>query len=437
MNNRFKIIYILHHPPLPAHLELENPEDYIEKTGSMEYIKINTFPYRVGFFRGDFHHRQAIDILKRTDKYQIECWRPYGDLINRIYSKDVDGILHRVFPSKSIHLRLLSMWIWSNHMLNELKRESKKNKILIYFMDGHSRFVRWLILKLKKEKIPIISQHGSSSFHFLKYKNLSPPIRKLNVTPLYDHLREMQALRYIDHYISGSITEEKFMKEKLRFKNVVYMTGGIDFDYFKPTNNKNSIRKELGLPLNKRIVIYVGRFNRITAIDSLIRMCKKIKNEHEEVQLLSVGGYKTDEFYQMGKDAGAIMVERTKTNLMLKYYQAADISVYPVFEQRIVNSGGFGYATAEALACGLPLISNNIIHFPGTREERDKIGMTMESEEILEKNIIYMLNNLGRFDECRRIAKKYFDVDVIMKAHLDKYEELFQKYYGHGILEGK
>ena len=42
--------------------------------------------------------------LKRTDKYKIEYWRPYGSVIDKIYSKNVDGVLHRVFPSKRIRI---------------------------------------------------------------------------------------------------------------------------------------------------------------------------------------------------------------------------------------------------------------------------------------------------------------------------------------------
>ena len=49
------------------------------------------FCHRVGFFQNDWHVLVSKETLKRTDKYDIECWRPYQGL-DEIYSKDVNGI---------------------------------------------------------------------------------------------------------------------------------------------------------------------------------------------------------------------------------------------------------------------------------------------------------------------------------------------------------
>ena len=64
----------------------DDPEALKKNVGCMEYTKIDTFPYWVGFFKGDHHHIHAYETIKRTGKYHIECWRPYGDYINKIYS---------------------------------------------------------------------------------------------------------------------------------------------------------------------------------------------------------------------------------------------------------------------------------------------------------------------------------------------------------------
>ncbi|UCH92181.1 MAG: glycosyltransferase [Candidatus Aminicenantes bacterium] len=427
MKKKSKIIHILHHPPNPMIREYKIPENLKNTSYPFEYTMIDTFPYWIGFFRGDHHVKLAREILERTGKYQIECWRPYNNKINKIYSKNVDGILHRVFPSKEIRIPYFGTWLKSKEMLNELKREIKNNNILIHFNDGHSRFITWLILGLKNEKIPIIYQHRSSCFGIFKYKASA---KKYNVTNLYVYWKELQALRYITHYFSGSMIEKKYMEEKLKIKNLSYMMDGVDFDFYKPSPDRKNLRKRLELSLNKIIILYVGRFYKDKNVDILIRCFKRIKARNNNIELMLVGGYKSDQFYQMGKEAGAIIKERTTPDRLLKYYQAVNIYVMPTFDYKVVNFGGFGSAPIEALAAGLPIITNNIIHFPGTRAERDKIGMTMESEEMIEKNINYMLNNLDKFKECRKIAKKYYDINVTMEILLNKYEELFREYYG-------
>jgi glycosyltransferase involved in cell wall biosynthesis len=95
----------------------------------------------------------------------------------------------------------------------------------------------------------------------------------------------------------------------------------------------------------------------------------------------------------------------------------------------VIENGGFGSAMIEALACGLPVISNNIIHYPGTIEERAGIGLDMQTEDDLVKNIIYVKNNLTKFKNCRELAQKYFDINETRKVLAGKYEELLNKYY--------
>lgn len=425
MNRKLKIINIASHLPLLS--LVDNPEEYCKKFDS-KYIRIEKLPYWVGFFKGDHHDNHARETLKRTDKYLIECWRPYGEIIDRVYSETVEGIIHKVFPSKSVYFPYIGTWMKSSDMLRELKNEITKHHVLIHFHDGHSRFIRWLIFKLKNEKVPVVYQHRSNCFKNFKYKNF-PLKGKMNITILYDYIREIKSLEYIDHYFSGSLVEKKFLKTKLNLKKFSYLKSGVDFNFYKPAEDRMILRQKLNLPMNKFIVLYVGRFDKGQNIDILIRSYKRIKKNHKAIELLLVGGYQSDEFYKMGKDAGAIMVERISTLSLLEYYQAANIYVLPAIDYLIVNFGGFGTAPIEALACGLPMISNNIIHFPGTVEERDKIGMTMESEEILEKNIVYMAKNMEKFKDCRAIAGKYFDINVTMKTVSDKYDELFKLYY--------
>ena len=170
-------------------------------------------------------------------------------------------------------------------------------------------------------------------------------------------------------------------------------------------------------------------FMYITDVDILMKVYKKLSEKDKKISLVCIGGYKSDEHYQLGIDSGAIMIERCNKETLLKYYQAADINVYPVFNKLIVNSGGFGTANIEALACGVPFLSNNIIHFNGTEEERNKIGMEIGDESALENKIKDMLENLDRYKTCREVARKYLDVNKLMELYLEKYDELFDKYY--------
>jgi glycosyltransferase involved in cell wall biosynthesis len=123
------------------------------------------------------------------------------------------------------------------------------------------------------------------------------------------------------------------------------------------------------------------------------------------------------------------MVERKPKEILKKYLQACDFYGQPSFHFVFINFGGFGSATIEALACGLPVISNNIIHFPGTDIERAKIGLTHPTHDDLTKAMLFMKDNFQNYTECRALAQKYFDINDTRYVLLNKYKELISKYY--------
>jgi glycosyltransferase involved in cell wall biosynthesis len=142
-----------------------------------------------------------------------------------------------------------------------------------------------------------------------------------------------------------------------------------------------------------------------------------------------VGGYKTDELYQIGKNSGAILIERVPEEELRLYYQSSDIYVMPVKNKTVKYFGGFGSAPIQALACGLPVISDNIMHFPGTAEEKAQIGMEMRDEKELNENLLRIISNRKQFANCREIAQKYFDIRNTTTKKLHIFNELVQKYF--------
>ena len=182
--------------------------------------------------------------------------------------------------------------------------------------------------------------------------------------------------------------------------------------------------------MDKKIILYVGRFDSTNGIDNLIKLRKRLKENKYDVELLLVGGYKQNSSYQLAKNAGAIMVERVHESKLRDYYQAADIYSRASADYFYRSFSGFGIAPIQALACGIPVLSYTNIHFPGTDEEKNKIGRIFKSEEELYQNALYMFNNIDEFKDCREIAKKYYDEKITIRELIDKYDELSTQFYG-------
>jgi glycosyltransferase involved in cell wall biosynthesis len=390
--SKIKIIHLLHHLPLPSHLA-STPDELKAKIGG-EYILLNKAPYWIGFWSGDLHVKTALETLKRYSDYEIECWRPYGNGIREIFEKDIDGIHHKVFPCRK-------------H----------------YIPDGHSRLIARLLIKLRKLSIPVIYQHRSSKFAIYSYKNLKG-IKKLNIVPLFIFRNQVKALNSVTQYLTDSKNEIKFLRKVLKFKRVVHFKLGIDFTYFKPDMSNEDARKKLKLPQNKKIILYVGRFYSDKNVDKVIQIFKQIKSEDQSIELVLVGGYKSDEFYEMGIQVGAIIRERVPENELKYYYLAANVYVMPTFNDTVVRFGGFGNAPIQALACNLPIISKNIMHFPGTYIERDQIGLSYKNEKDLAAKIEMVLLSDKTSFQSREVAKKYYDLDVTIKELYKFYQSV-------------
>jgi hypothetical protein len=227
-----KIIHLLSVEP-PEHLFNYDPEYINKKYSPIEYTKIGSYPYWVGFFKSDHHVVAAKELINIHPEYEAECWRPYGKDITKVYEKSINGIKHKVFPSKVLNIPQIGMFTWSPQLLKEILKESSEHEILLNISVGHLWFHMWLLLKLRKRNFPIICVHRSGGFKKFYYQRLSLLKKILKPYYLLENKMEIVSLLNADYYYSGSMVEKSYMKKELKFKNVEFFMEGIDSSYFK------------------------------------------------------------------------------------------------------------------------------------------------------------------------------------------------------------
>jgi glycosyltransferase involved in cell wall biosynthesis len=158
--------------------------------------------------------------------------------------------------------------------------------------------------------------------------------------------------------------------------------------------------------------------------DNLIHAYNIIKKEHKAV-LLIVGASESDEFYKQAKQSGAIIFPRQAHENLVGFYQAADIFILPGSEQ-YNRWGGIGINTIESLACNTPVIAGTLTHFP---QSINNIGICASKSSDIISAVEYILKNYTEFSNCRGIAQKYYDWQIIAYNTCLIYEKLFRKYY--------
>ena len=75
----------------------------------------------MGFFR-EHNVLFTEDLTDFSNDFMYECWRPYADSISKVYVKEINGILHRVFPSEKDYLPGIGTRYKSNILVKMLEK---------------------------------------------------------------------------------------------------------------------------------------------------------------------------------------------------------------------------------------------------------------------------------------------------------------------------
>ncbi|KMQ50976.1 Glycosyl transferase, group 1 [Chitinispirillum alkaliphilum] len=160
-------------------------------------------------------------------------------------------------------------------------------------------------------------------------------------------------------YITTNNFEQLRVINTLGFtKNIETIPNGIDVEKFSP-QDQIEIRQKLGLPLNRKIVLYVGWLIENKGISSLLECCKMITEIIPELLFLLVGeGIDKKNYMQYvvdnGLEGNVKFTGAQKPASIPHYMNAADVLILPSFSEGRPN------VVPEAMACGLPVIATNV-----------------------------------------------------------------------------
>ena len=179
---------------------------------------------------------------------------------------------------------------------------------------------------------------------------------------------------------------------------VVSFVEGTNTDDFHPGYDTAELKRDLGLPEDKKIIIYLGVLTRYQGIDILIESIPEIIDKYRGVHFL-IAGYPDVEHYsrmaeRLGVSGNVTFTGRVNHGDVPLYLNLGDIGVSLKLSKTEANGKLFGY-----MAVGLPCI----VFDTGTnREILGSTGIYAEynSRDSFIEKAIYLLEN-------EDIAKKY------------------------------
>lgn len=209
---------------------------------------------------------------------------------------------------------------------------------------------------------------------------------------------------------SKSVKEELISLYKVNPMKIKVIYNGVNTANFRPFD-KNLARKILGLPKNKKYVIWVGNNAKLKGLQKAIRAVKGLKN----VYLLVVG--------VSGNNFGNVVFwgEVKERQVLCTLYNASNILIFPTLYE------GFPLVPLEAMACGLPIIISQ--ECPTKEIIVDGVeGFIVKNEPkyYTEKIVAILDNDVLRREmslKCIKLAQK-FSWENQGKEYLKVYERL-------------
>ncbi len=317
-------------------------------------------------------------------------------------------------------------------LIKEVRRVSEKiiEKHKIDLIHIHNPLVDFACLfNAKLWKIPRVYHFHSLWFdeekiNFLGFKNF-------NKVPLFDfklraRLWVIKIIEWVCFLVSkrfiflSSYTKKRF-QEFFPFKksklNVI--PGGVDLEAFKPGVtgfSQDECRKRLGISKDAKMFLTVRRLESRMGLQNLIEACHLINQKNPDLPfyltIVGAGSLKdvlNNQIERYGIEDRIKLAGRVSDEDIAYYYGAADLFVLPTLAIE-----GFGLATIEALASGIPVVGTPV---GGTteilRNVDPKLLFDDSSPEAMSKLLQNFLENpepiLALKENCRKEAEEKYD----------------------------
>jgi glycosyltransferase involved in cell wall biosynthesis len=222
----------------------------------------------------------------------------------------------------------------------------------------------------------------------------------------------------------------KWLKERvensiLSDKKIHLVYNGIDTDVFKRVD-KNVIRGELGLPSDKKIIIFVADGGKNNPRKGW-KYAEKVINHfsgNKNILFLSIGGQGNKNNFNIEK---VKFVEYQNSNQLAKYYSAADLLLFPSMVET------FGLIPLEAASAGTPAVAFPVGVIPEFIDHKKNgyIAKYGDLEDFIRGiEFIFSLADSELLNislELTNKIKKNFSLDVMTDEYLKLYDKLLKK----------
>jgi len=256
---------------------------------------------------------------------------------------------------------------------------------------AHSPFSMGLFAKYisSRQKIPLVYTHHIQYAKYAKLyfkRRLIPPFLARKWSKWFSNLSDL--------VIAPSFKIKHMLEDYGVKKKIIVLSTGIDTNVFKKSKEpKKLIRKKLNLPLQSKILLFVGRIEIEKNPSFLIQTLPRILKSRKDAVLLIIGegsfrNALQKQVQKMNIEKSVIFTGKIPHSKIPFYYQSSDIFVFSSLTETQ------GIILLEAAACGLPIVALwDEAFLDVVQDKKNGFLVRKESPDIFAKKILYILNN--------------------------------------------
>jgi len=274
----------------------------------------------------------------------------------------------------------------------------------------------------KKYGVPYILQvHGS-------LPKISRQYRKW----MYDVLFGNKLLNDASKVVALSQTEAKQYRDMgVPEEKIVIIPNGIALSEYTNLPPKGSFKKKFSISNEEKLLLYLGRINKVKGIDLLARAFAALVDKMDCVRLAIVGP--DDGYLAELKNLINTLEIEDRVVIAGPLYGREKLSAYVDSDVYVLPSRyeAFSITVLEAMACGIPIILSEKCNI--SESVRNKTGLIVNpSPTALEKALLKILTDeqlqLEFRSNCQQTIKRFDVVDITSKLE-ETYKKLALSHY--------
>jgi len=182
--------------------------------------------------------------------------------------------------------------------------------------------------------------------------------------------------RSADAIVVSSTNSANLLREEsnVRKNKIFAVLDGVNVDEFRMHKETSDLRRELNLPLNKKIVVYLGLLNKYQGVDSLIEAISYLVRKNGDVHFLIMGYPNVEKYKKIAVEKrinhNITFAGRIDYGKAPQYLSLGDVAVSPKISKTESNGKLYNY-----MAMGLPTV---VFDTPVNREILGNLGVYAE-----------------------------------------------------------